>query len=210
MGINIILILCAYLIGSVPTAYWFGKLFYKIDIRTCGSGNSGATNTMRILGTKPALIVLIIDMLKGFSATMLHHFLPFDSPDIHFPMMILLGIVCVIGHIFPVFANFRGGKGIASSFGALIGISPLSALIILGVFSIILIISHFVSLSSLISALLFPFVIYFTENQEGTMVWILCSLLSLIIFISHHKNIQRIFNGTENEFSFGNKNKKRQ
>ena len=193
--INGLVILCAYLLGSIPSALWIGKTFHKIDIREHGSGNLGATNTFRILGKKAGLIVTIVDVLKGTAAVLLPS-LPFFSASTIHPL--ILGIVAVIGHIIPVFAGFRGGKAVATSAGVLLGYSlPLFTLLFF-TFFITLKITKIVSLTSMIVcvvALIYSVVYFFVTGDVALLI--LVAALSSFIFYRHRANIARIKDGTE-------------
>ena len=155
MTIAILLIL-AYLIGSIPTAVWVSKGVYGIDIREHGSGNAGATNAFRILGKKAGSGVMIGDMLKGFLAVKLALFSPLlvrSEPFVD--LQIFLGLAAVVGHIFPIWAEFRGGKGVATLFGMIIAIQPLAAICCVAVFLLVLYLTRFVSLSSILASVAF-------------------------------------------------------
>ena len=155
---HILTLLGAYLLGAIPTSVWIGRHFFNIDIREHGSGNAGATNTIRVLGLKVGIPVLIIDVLKGFAAVNLIHltdyYIPQSGDFISFQL--LLGIAAIIGHIFPVYVGFKGGKGVATLFGIVLAIDPLPTLICIGIFVITLIITKYVSLSSMIAGFSFP------------------------------------------------------
>src|SRR5690606_6286152 len=153
-----ILIILAYFIGSIPTALIISKAFFQIDIREYGSGNMGATNTFRVLGPKFGTIVMVGDMLKGIFAVALYHFLPYyltnelDRSN----LMIGLGLAAVIGHIYPVWAQFKGGKGVATLFGMVLAIQPVVAISCVGVFLLVLYLTRYVSLSSIIAGVALP------------------------------------------------------
>lgn len=193
--INGLVILCAYLLGSIPSALWIGKTFHKIDIREHGSGNLGATNTFRTLGKKAGLIVTIVDVLKGTAAVLLPLLPVFSASTIH---PLILGIVAVIGHILPVFAGFRGGKAVATSAGVLLGYSwPLFTLLFF-TFFLTLKLTKIVSLTSMIVclvALIYSIVYYFVTGDVALLI--LVGVLSSFIFYRHRANIARIKNGTE-------------
>ena len=153
--VEVLLIVLAYLIGSIPTAIWISKYFFDIDIREYGSGNAGATNTFRVLGSKWGTFVMIVDVLKGVVATSLWILIPFYLHD-EFDrtnFMVGLGLAAVLGHIFPVWADFRGGKGVATLFGMILAIQPTVALYCVGVFILVLYLTRFVSLSSILFVL---------------------------------------------------------
>ncbi|WP_413367966.1 glycerol-3-phosphate 1-O-acyltransferase PlsY [Lysinibacillus sp. 3P01SB] len=193
--VNALIILCAYLIGSIPSGLWIGKAFYKTDIREHGSGNLGATNTFRILGKKAGIIVTVMDVLKGTAAVLLPLIPYFQDSSIH---PLLLGAIAVVGHMFPIFASFRGGKAVATSAGVLLGYTwPLFVILVI-VFLISLKITKMVSLTSMIASLIA--LIYSIIYGVVTGEWALCILvavLSTFIIYRHRANIQRIKNGTE-------------
>src|SRR6185503_9524749 len=158
-----LLIVLSYLIGSIPTSVWVSKYFFDIDIRDYGSGNAGATNSFRVLGPKWGVFVMTIDMLKGIIAVSLAYLLPdhIDNLTQLQTLQIGLGLAAVIGHIFPIWAEFRGGKGIATLFGIVLGISPWTALSCVGIFLLVLYLTRFVSLSSILASIAFPVFILF-------------------------------------------------
>lgn len=198
-------LIVAYLYGSIPTAIWIGKAFYGIDVREYGSGNAGATNTFRILGKKAGIPVLIIDILKGFTATNLVYFVGNYTPGtVQFTnFQLVLGVTAVVGHIFPVFAGFRGGKGIATLFGMILAVHPISALISCGVFVIMLFITHYVSFSSMVASFMFPIImiLFFHENVTRTQVLFAISVC-ILVMITHQKNIERLMKGKESKARF--------
>lgn len=205
-------ILTAYIIGSIPTAVWVGKIFYGVDVREYGSGNAGASNTFRILGKKAGVPVLIIDMLKGWGSTNLVYFFSISPPGslqwVNFQLA--LGVTAVIGHIFPVFAGFRGGKGIATLFGMLIAVHPEAALFCVIIFIGLLIITRYVSLSSMSAGLAFPvLVIFFFKESVNSLVLFAISV-AVLILITHQKNIERLLKGKESKANiFRRKNQHR-
>ena len=196
---EIVFILLAYLIGSIPTAVWVSKSIFGIDIRDYGSGNAGATNTFRILGSKWGSLVMLVDVTKGIIATSLYIFIPFylthELARTNF--MIALGMVAVLGHVFPVWANFRGGKGVATLLGMTLAIQPIVALICLVVFLISLLSTRFVSLSSILAAVAFMILILFIFNEKETLYRIFAMIVAMMVVITHHKNISRMYKGTE-------------
>ena len=192
-------ILIAYLLGSFPSAILIGKIFYKIDVREFGSGNAGATNTFRVLGKKAGLPVLFLDVLKGFLSVNLITFLdliPFSIDGI-FELQLTFGIAAVIGHLFPVFTGFRGGKGIATLLGILIGIHPTAAICSSLVFIIIFLIFKFVSLASIIASLSFPILIYLLSDSTPNSLIIFSIFVPVLSLITHQKNIERLVRGEE-------------
>lgn len=205
-----ILVILAYLIGSIPTSVWISKAIFNIDIRDYGSGNPGATNTFRVLGSKWGSIVMIVDVTKGAIATSLYILIPYYLTNelARTNFMIVLGLASVIGHIFPIWAGFRGGKGVATILGMALAIQPIVALICLLVFLFTLLTTRFVSLSSLIAGVAFMVLILFIFNEKETMYRLFAIIVALMVIITHQKNISRLLNGTENKVpSFKNRNK---
>lgn len=198
---ELLLIVLAYLIGSFPTAVRVSKYFFSIDIREYGSGNSGATNTYRVLGPKWGTIVMFIDMLKGFVAVQLALLLPnyIDNETQFINLQLGLGLAAVIGHIFPIWAEFRGGKGVATLFGMVLAISPWTALSCVGVFLLVLYLTRFVSLSSILASIAFPVFILVIFNEREHLYRIFAVAVALMVLLTHQKNIGRIFKGSENK-----------
>ena len=193
--IHVIAVICAYLIGSIPSGLWLGKIFYKTDIREFGSGNLGATNTFRVLGKKAGMVVTIMDILKGTVATILPMF-PFFSDTIVHPL--ILGAIAAVGHMFPIFAGFRGGKAVATSGGVLLGYSwPFFIILIIGFF-ISLKLTKIVSLSSMVVSVIAVIysIIYWLLTGDYAL-FILVLILATFIFYRHKSNIKRIKEGTE-------------
>jgi glycerol-3-phosphate acyltransferase PlsY len=201
----IVPLILAYLLGSVPTSVWVGKLFYGIDIRSMGSGNAGATNTFRVLGAKAGIPVLLFDIFKGWAALQLMNLFQVSLPseDQIALFRIGLGVMVVLGHVFPVFAGFRGGKGVATLLGAGIALFPMASLITLGIFILIFVSFRYVSLASIIAALTFPFIQILILNQRDVLpLTILAIAIAVFIPLTHRKNILRLINGTEPELRF--------
>ena len=196
-----ILILLAYLIGSLPTSVWVSRAFFGIDIRDFGSGNAGATNTFRTLGARWGVFVMLADMLKGLLAVKLAFLLPFyvDNEFARTGFQIGLGLAAVIGHIFPVWADFRGGKGVATLFGLILGISPWSALGSVGVFLLVLYLTRFVSLSSILASIAFPIFILVIFNVDNDAYRVFAVGVALLVILTHQKNIARLINGNESK-----------
>ncbi len=192
---KLLLVIIAYLIGSIPTAVWIGKSLFNTDVREYGSGNAGATNTMRVLGTKPGLAVLLIDALKGFAAVKLVFLLPPFAGDIR--MMVVLGLCAVIGHIFPVFAQFKGGKGIATLLGMIIAIHSGAALMAIVTFLVFFLSFRIVSLSSILASLSFPCWLIFRYHEASNILVIFSFALVMLVLITHQKNLERLLNGEE-------------
>lgn len=208
-------VLFAYLFGSIPTAVWLGQSFYGVDVREFGSGNAGATNTFRVLGQKAGIAVMVIDILKGWTATNLAFFI---GPSITGPQdaaqfmnyQLALGVVAVVGHLFPIFAGFRGGKGVATLFGMVLAVHFPAAMVCVTVFLITLIISNYVSLSSIFAGFSFPFSIVFLFHTPVKSVLLFSICICVLILVTHQKNIERLLKGRENKiYLFRKKNSSR-
>lgn len=195
--------LIAYVLGSIPTTVWVGKVRYGVDVREHGSKNAGATNTFRVLGKKPGIVVLSVDIIKGATAVLLpfvmYHYEWGTNELIH--IQLIAAIMAVFGHVFPLFAGFRGGKGVATSLGVIVGLHPLSALVCIGVFLIVFMVSRFVSLGAMTSALLFPFLVSFVFKTDSVWLIVFSIVLSLAVIIAHRKNINRLIHGEENKMN---------
>ena len=198
---EIILIILAYIIGSIPTAVWVSKSVFGIDIRDYGSGNAGATNSFRVLGTKWGSFVMLVDVTKGVIATSLYILIPFYLTNelARTNFMIALGMAAVLGHILPIFANFRGGKGVATLLGMALAIQPMVALLCLVVFLITLLSTRFVSLSSMFAGVAFMVLILFIFNEKETIYRLFAIIVAMIVVVTHQKNITRLIKGTENK-----------
>ena len=215
------IIVLSYLVGSIPTSIIVSKLSRGIDIRDYGSGNAGGTNVMRVLGWKQGVLVIALDALKGVLAVVvvarLHYgAMPFTNatPFDDFTLIqIIAGISAVIGHIWTVFAGFRGGKGIATALGMLLMISTVDMLIAIGVFVVVVLISRYVSLGSIIAAIAVPLTLVVRENIFNVNIPGYNTLLPFIIVITllviftHRKNVVRLLNGSENKLNFSKKKK---
>jgi acyl phosphate:glycerol-3-phosphate acyltransferase len=198
--ISLTLIL-SYLLGSIATAVWAGKIFHKVDVREHGSGNAGATNVIRVLGWKTGVPVLLIDVLKGWTAAMLPVF--FNLADEGTAMItnyqILAGMAVVAGHIFPVFAGFRGGKGVATISGVLLAIHPLLTISCLGVFLCVLLVSGYVSLSSMIAGIAFPVFLFLFFGSPSVFFKVFSVVVAIALIFTHRKNISRLLQGEESK-----------
>ena len=193
----------AYLLGSIPTAVWVGRAKYGVDVREHGSKNAGATNTFRVLGKKPGIVVLSIDIIKGFVAVILPFL--FGVGDWNSEHLIQAKLVCallaVLGHVLPVFAGFNGGKGVATSLGVIIGVHPLAAAVCLGLFLIVFLLSKFVSLGAITAACSFPLSIVFIFKTTSVWLIVFSVVLSLAVIYAHKKNIGRLIKGEENRMN---------
>lgn len=191
----------AYLLGSIPSGVWIGKLYYQKDIREYGSGNTGATNTFRILGVKAGIVALILDVLKGTAATLLPIYL---NTNIH---PVFIGVFAILGHIYSAYIHFKGGKAVATSAGVALALHPIFLLIFVGVFLIILFLSSTVSLASISAVFLAAIGSLFIDDPLfSVVVW----LLALIILYLHRENIKRLRKGTESKVPFGLRRSKKQ
>lgn len=207
---NIILYLStaivAYLIGSIPTSIWVGKSKFGLDIRDHGSGNAGATNTFRVLGKKAGIFVMTVDVIKGSLATALPIFFYHLVPQLSIEYLILWKITCgvcaVLGHIFPIYEKFKGGKGVATLLGMVIAVNPAVAGVCVLIFLIVLLISKYVSLGSMIAAFSFPLLLLIPLlNPVGPhpILMTFGILIFLMVVFTHKKNIKRLKNGEENK-----------
>jgi len=200
----------AYLLGSIPAAVWIGRWLHNIDVREHGSGNAGTTNVIRVLGWKTAFPVLITDIAKGWLATMMPVLL--HAADRGTGMItnlqIVAGLVSITGHIFPVFAGFRGGKGVATIFGVLLALQPLLTLCCIGVFLAVLIITGIVSLSSIAAGIAFPLLLFLLFDTPSLVFKIFSIFVAVTLLVTHRKNITRLLNGEEKKLIiFGKKDK---
>lgn len=203
----------AYLIGSIPTAVWFGKLYHGIDVRNYGSGNPGATNTFRVLGKTAGTIVLLIDIVKGLTAASLPvvllwwHVIP-ENDLVTFKLF--FGITAVLGHLFSAFLKFKGGKGVATLLGMMLAIHYEAALICVLIFVVLLVLTKYVSLASILGVLAYPFLLLLIPGLGGRgepILIIFGFVLFLIVLWTHNKNIQRLRKGEENKtYLFNRKN----
>ncbi len=198
---ELLLIIVAYLIGSIPTALIISKKFFGIDIRDYGSGNMGATNTFRVLGSKYGTVVMALDILKGAFAVGLFNFLPYyfgvENELQRTNFMIGLGLAAVVGHIFPIWANFKGGKGVATLFGMILAIQPLVAVSCVGVFLLVLYLTRYVSLSSILASVFLPICVLWIWNEHEVLYRVFALIVALLVIFTHQKNIGRILRGVE-------------
>ena len=196
---ELLLILLAYLIGSIPTALLISKRFFGIDIRDYGSGNMGATNTFRVLGSRYGTMVMAFDILKGMGAVALYNFIPYylhnDLDRTNF--MLGLGLAAVVGHIFPIFAGFKGGKGVATLLGMVLAVQPIIAISCIGVFVLVLYLTRYVSLSSILAAVALPICVLWIWNEHEVLYRVFALLVAILVVFTHQKNIGRILRGVE-------------
>lgn len=199
-GTNIALLILAYLLGALPFSIIAGRLIKGIDIREHGSGNAGATNTFRVLGKKAGIPVLLLDVLKGYAAVSLAHYSEFGSnTEMFINLSLAYGIAAVIGHVFPVYVGFRGGKGVATLLGLMIGVFPQAALLSIGVFVLTLFLSKYVSLSSILAGIVFPVGVYFLSKVLIPTMVIFSLFVPVLLLATHQRNIERLFRGEESK-----------
>ena len=191
----ILLLLTAYLLGSIPSALWIGKLFYKTDIREHGSGNLGGTNTFRVLGKTAGLAVTTLDILKGTAAVLLLLLPLYENANVH---PLIPGILAVVGHMYPVFAHFKGGKAVATSGGVVLAYNWPVFVLVLITFFIVLKLTKMVSLTSMVVSVVgFLYSIYYYFKTGDPYLTLMLGLFGLFIFYRHRENIGRIKAGTE-------------
>ena len=202
--ITVLLILIAYVLGSIPNALWVGKTFKNIDVREHGSKNTGSTNAARVLGAKLGIFTLILDILKGalptylgivLGANLLTRITGIDKLDI-----IVIGMAAILGHTFSLFLKFKGGKAVATTLGVFLVLVPYAILILLVIFFVIFGLTRYVSLASIISAVVLPIAVYFTTRHIPLTV--LGIIIGLLVIMRHKENIKRLINGTESKLSF--------
>jgi len=197
--LTLIAILIAYLLGSVPTAVWIGKIFHNTDVRDHGSGNAGATNMIRVLGWKTGIPVLLIDLAKGWAAAMLPVLFNLAAHEsaLLINLMIMTGITAIAGHIFPIFAGFRGGKGVATVFGVLIALQPVLTLICVGVFLLVFLVTGIVSVSSMSAGFAFPILLLAVFDTPSLIFKIFSVFVAVALLMTHRNNIKRLLKGEE-------------
>jgi glycerol-3-phosphate acyltransferase PlsY len=198
----------AYLLGSIPTAIWYGRIFHKTDIRKHGSGNAGATNTIRTFGKKAGIIVLVIDIAKGSLAVLIPLLITvgmIPGPGWLFHPELALGLAAGLGHIYPIYEKFKGGKGVATLFGVILALSPLSALFAVISFILVFIFTKRVSLGSILSGVVFAVAYICITRSMLIGDYVLTLIYPLLIIYTHRSNIKRLMDGTEPKLSLGKK-----
>ena len=207
--ISILFLILAYLIGSVPFSIIAAKMYKGTDIREYGSGNAGATNTFRVLGFKIGMPVLILDIIKGFFAVYLTRFTGYEvGTEIFINLQLSFGISAVLGHIFPIYVGFRGGKGVATILGFMIAVFPMASLCSIILFLITFFMSKYVSLSSILASLVFPFAFFWTNEDPIPTLIIFSFFVPILIIATHQTNIERLVKGEENKVNLSFKKKK--
>ncbi len=197
--IKSLLILVAYLLGSIPSSVWIGTRFYGVDVREHGSGNAGFTNTVRVLGWKAGLPVFLMDILKGYMAVSIlrltNVYIQGSTDYINFQL--ILGAAAVLGHIFPVYVGFKGGKGVATLLGLLLAIQPQPTLTCLGIFVVVFLTTRYVSLSSMIAGFSYPILTIFVFKTTISSLIIFSLIVSILLLMTHQKNIERLLKKEE-------------
>ena len=204
---TIILIIVAYILGSVPNALWIGKVFKGIDIREHGSKNTGSTNAARVLGAKLGILTLILDISKGAIPVALSLFMKADLLEnitgISNLDFIMIGIFAIVGHSFSIFMKFKGGKAVATTVGVFIVLVPKALLLAAAVFFVIFALTRYVSVSSITAAISLPIFIFFLYGDIPYTVF--GGIITILIIVKHKSNIQRLLNGTESRFTINKK-----
>lgn len=194
MLIYLIIIIIAYLLGNISTSYIVAKRLAGVDIRTQGSGNAGSTNVLRTLGKKAGALTFAGDVIKGLAAVSIARLIAYGVHMDQSVCAYLAVVAVVLGHNYPVFLGFKGGKGVATSLGSMLGMNPLVALMCLGFFIIIVAITKYVSLGSILGIGLSPIIMLMNHNTKGVLVTL---FLTLSVIITHKENVKRLLNGTE-------------
>ncbi len=200
---SFVIVALSYLLGSIPTGYLLVKLFRHEDIRSVGSGNIGATNVLRSGGKGLGAATFLLDVLKGAAAVWLGSLLASVLlPSMPFrDAQALAAVSAVLGHMFPVWLRFRGGKGVSTGFGVFLVAAPLAALAAIGLFAVVLLLSRYVSLASILAAASFPVFAWFLVHGERPAPYIAAQIfVALLIILKHHQNMRRLVTGTENRF----------
>ena len=189
------LIILSYFFGAIPSGVWIGKIFKNIDVRDYGSKNSGATNSYRILGAKLGVIVLVMDIIKGFVPLYIA-----SKFDLKYNDLVILGLVAILAHTFSCFISFKGGKGVATSLGVFLFLIPVITLILLVIFILVVYFTKYISLGSITSAFLLPIFTFFTHRDS--YLFALSVIIGIFVIYRHKTNISRLLSGTENKFKF--------
>ena len=189
------LIILSYFFGAIPSGVWIGKIFKNIDVRDYGSKNSGATNSYRILGAKLGVIVLVMDILKGFVSLYIA-----SKFDLKYNDLVILGLVAILAHTFSCFISFKGGKGVATSLGVFLFLIPVITLILLVIFILVVYFTKYISLGSITAAFLLPIFTFFTHRDS--YLFALSVIIGIFVIYRHKTNISRLLSGTENKFKF--------
>ncbi len=204
-------VVAAYLIGSFSSAVWIGRWFFGKDVREDGSHNAGTTNTIRVLGTAPGIVVLLLDALKGWLAVRLDFlFLTPATQEYKVYFDVALAAAAVLGHVFPLYTGFKGGKGVATLMGVVLALYPEAYLFAVTVFAVVFITTRYVSLASITAAVSFPFLEIFVCGQTDPVLRFFSIFIAVFIIITHRKNIGRLFKGEESKLNFKKNRQKSQ
>ncbi len=206
-------ILAAYLLGSLSTAVWISKVFYGLDIRDYGSGNAGATNVFRVLGKKAGIPTMIIDMAKGWAAIKIALFFSgtlIIGSNAYINFQLALGAAAVLGHLFPIYANFKGGKGVATLFGIGIAIHPLATLLAFAIFIIVLLTTRYVSLGSMIAGIMFPVFVILVFKTTALSLILFSIFVAIALIFTHRKNIIRLLKKEESKANIFRKHRNKE
>jgi acyl phosphate:glycerol-3-phosphate acyltransferase len=207
---NITAVVLAYLIGSIPSAIWVSKWFFGIDVRDYGSKNAGATNTFRVIGRKAGFPVLFFDILKGWASvfflSQMSHYSEGSNQFIN--LQLAIGISAVFGHVFPVYERFKGGKGVATLLGIILAINFPAAGVSFIIFLLTFLISQYVSLGAITAAVCFPFITVFVFDSKSVSLIIFSIAISIMVILTHKKNIERLIKRQENKMPINLKIKK--
>lgn len=197
-------VIVAYLIGSFSSAVWIGRIFFHKDVRQYGSHNAGTTNTIRVLGLKPGIAVLLLDAFKGWAAVKMDFlFLSPGTEALRVGFDVALAVAVVLGHVFPLYTGFKGGKGVATLMGVVLALYPEAYLSAVLIFALVFLSSRYVSLASITAAVCFPFLEIFVFGQEDPVLQVFSIFMGLFIVITHRKNIARLLQGKESRLSLG-------
>jgi len=199
----VLLLISSYLLGSLAWSVWLGKWIHGVDLRDHGSGNAGATNAFRVLGRQTGTAVLVLDILKGFAAVNLIHLAPVEQSTVIW--MLVLGFMAVLGHLFPLYVGFRGGKGIATLLGVVIALHSGAALLAMAVFVVLLLSTRIVSVSSMVAAMSLPFWLIYRFQEPSEVLIIFSIAIALLVLVTHRKNIVRLLRGEENKVNLKRK-----
>ena len=207
---NVVAVLLAYFIGSIPSAIWVSKWFFGIDVRDYGSNNAGATNTFRVIGKVAGFIVLFFDILKGWiSVKLLTNLIFYDPNSLEFiNMQLIVGITAVLGHVFPIYEKFQGGKGVATLMGIILAINFSAAIGCVIIFLVIFLFFNYVSLGAIVAAIFFPIITIFILRVESLSLIYFSIFISILVILTHKPNIFRLLNKDENKMKINLKKSK--
>jgi acyl phosphate:glycerol-3-phosphate acyltransferase len=207
--LKVLVVGLAYFLGSIPSSVWIGRYFYGVDVRDYGSGNAGFTNTVRTIGWKAGIPVFVIDGFKGWLAVKLAAIFVFQVPDTteFINYQLILGIAAVVGHIFPIYVGFKGGKGVATLLGIILAIDPVPTLICFGIFMLVFFVTRYVSLSSLVAGLSYPILMIYIFHTTMTSLVYFSMIITILLFLTHQKNIERLIRNEESKAKLNRRKK---